>query len=129
MKRLVILFACMFLLLLGGGRYIDAGIYQISNSPSHSLEKKHRVKFTSQDTSNTLIEDADLDNNEDHPGGDLDGGITNKLFIKNYSFLDSWYLALSSQSFLSNSQKNFKIFTPFCGQSNPIYIVQRVLRI
>lgn len=129
MKKLVLLFACMFLLLLGGGRYANAGLYQLPNSHSHTLEGKHRVKFTSQNTDNTLIEDADLDNNdEDHSGGDLKSGISDNLLIKNYSFLDSWYLAISCQSLLDQCQ-NFKIFKPLSGQSNPIYITQRVLRI
>lgn len=129
MKKLVVLFACMFLLLLGGGRYTNAGIYQLPSSPSHGLEKKHRVKFTSQDSSNTLIEDVGLDTGEDLSGGGLGDEVSNKLFIKNYSFLDSWYLALSCRSLLSHCQVNFKIFAPFCGQSNPIYIIHRVLRL
>jgi len=128
MKKLVLLFACMFLLLLGGGRYANAGLYQIPNSHAHSYEGKHRVKFTSPSSDNTLIEDADLGADEDHPGDDVNNGFSDHLLIKNYSFLDSWYLALSCQSLLSQCQ-NFKIFEPFTGQSNPIYITQRVLRI
>jgi len=128
MKKLVLLFACMFLLLLGGGRYANAGLYQLPNSHSQKFEGKHRVKFTSQSSDNTLIEDADLDkSDEDYSGGDIKD-ISENLSIKNYSFLDSWYLALSCQSLLDQSQ-NFKVFEPFSGQSNPIYITQRVLRI
>lgn len=129
MKKTVLLFACMFLLLLGGGRYINAGIYQLPSSPFHNIETKHRVKFTSQDTSNTFIEDADLDTSEDHPDGNHKDELSDRLLIKNYSFLDSWYLALSCQSLLDHCQNNFKIFEPFCGQSNPIYIIHRVLRL
>jgi len=129
MKRLVVLFACMFLLLLGGGRYANAGLYQIPNCHSHTLEGKHRVKFTSQNSDNTIIEDADLNTDEGHFGDNLKDGISSKLFIKNHSFLDSWYLALSCWSLASYCPDNFKIFAPFCGPSNPIYITQRVLRI
>lgn len=128
MKKLVLLFACMFLLLLGGGRYADAGLYQIPNSHAHTYEGKHRVKFTSQSTDNSFIEDADLDLSDEDFSGEIKGGISDNLLIKNYSFLDSWYLALSCQSLLSQCQ-SFKFFEPFAGQSNPIYITQRVLRI
>lgn len=128
MRKLIVLFVYLGLLLLGGGQYLNAGTHQNSNS-SHSLEKKHRVKFTNQDSGSSLIEDADLDIDEEHLGGDIKDGISNKLFTGNYSLLDNWYLTISCQSLLNHCQKNFKIFTPFCGQTNPIYITQRVLRI
>ena len=131
MKKLAVLFVYVCLLLLSGSQYIYASIHQISTSThsTHSLEKRHRVKFTNQDSGNSLIEDA-LDIDEEHlGGGDIDDGIPNKFFIGNYSLLDKWYLTVSGQSLLVPYQKNFKIFAPFCGQSNPIYITNRVLRI
>ncbi|MBF7091588.1 hypothetical protein IUY40_08550 [Flavobacterium sp. ALJ2] len=127
MRKLIVLFVYLGLLLLGGGQYLNAGTHQ--NSNSHSLEKKHRVKFTNQDSGNSLIEDAYLDIDEEHLGGDIKDGISDKLFAGNYSLLDNWYLTISCQSLLNHCHKNFKIFTPFCGQTNPIYITQRVLRI
>ena len=129
MRKLIVLFVYLGLLLLGGGQYLNAGTHQKSNSSSHSLEKKHRVKFTNQDSGNSLIEDADIDIDEEHLGGDVKDEISDKLFAGNYSLLDNWYLTISCQSLLNHCQKNFKIFTPFCGQTNPIYITQRVLRI
>ncbi|MDN3673211.1 hypothetical protein QWY99_09130 [Flavobacterium branchiarum] len=129
MRKLIVLFVYLGLLLLGGGQYLNAGTHQNSNSSSHSLEKKHRVKFTNQDSSNSLIEDADIDIDEEHLGGDIKDGISDKLFTGNYSLLDNWYLTISCQSLLDHCQKNFKIFAPFCGQNNPIYITLRVLRI
>lgn len=129
MKKLVLLFACMFLLLLGGGRYADAGLYQIPNSYAQKYEGKHRVKFTSQTSDNSLIEDADLDlSDEDFSGDKIKGAASDNFLLKKQSFLDSWYLALSCQSLLDQCQ-NFKNFEPFSGQSNPIYITQQVLRI
>ena len=129
MKKLVVLFVYMCLLLLGGGQYLNAGTHQTSDSSSHSLEKKYRAKFTNQDSSNSLIEDADLDIDEEHLGGDIDDGIWNKIFTGNYNLLDNWYLTFSCQSLQNHYQRNFKLFTPFYGRSNPIYITQRVLRI
>lgn len=132
MKKLAVLFVYVCLLLLSGSQYIYASIHQIStstNSTHHSLEKRHRVKFTNQDTGNSLIEDA-LDIDEEHfGGGDIDDGIPNKFFIGNYNFFDRWYQTHSGEPLLNHYQKNFKIFAPFCGQSNPIYITHRVLRI
>lgn len=107
---------------------MNASTPQSSNSSSHSLQKKHRIKFTNQDSGNYLIEDA-LDIDEEHLGGDIDDGIWNKIFFANYSLLDNRCQTFFCQPLLNHYQKNFKIFTPFCGQSNPIYITQRVLRI
>ncbi|MCV9930136.1 hypothetical protein OIU83_20930 [Flavobacterium sp. LS1R49] len=130
MKRLFVVFVYLCLLLLGGGQYLNAGMHQNHNSSSQSLEKKHKIKFTNQDSGNSIIEDADLDIDEEHLNGDdIKDGISNKLFTENYSLLDNWYLTFSCQSILDYCQKNFKIFAPFCGQSNPIYITHRVLRI
>jgi hypothetical protein len=129
MKKLVVLFVYMSLLLLGGGQYLNAGTHHNSHS-SHSLENKHRVKFTNQDSGNSIIEDADLDVDEEHLGGnDIKDDVSNKLFAGNNSLLDNWYLTISCQSILDHYQKYLKNFVPFCGQSNPIYITQRVLRI
>ncbi|MBF4487322.1 hypothetical protein GIY83_01095 [Flavobacterium sp. SLB02] len=117
----------MNLLLLGGGQYLNAGTPK--NFHHHTLEKKHRVKFTNQDQGSSIIEDADVDLEEEYVGSDdLKDGLTNKLFATNYSLLDNWYLSFSSQTIV-NDYNRFKIFAPFCGQSNPIYITQQVLRI
>jgi len=130
MRKLAVLFVFMSLLLLGGSQHLFARTSQISTTSSHTLEKKHRVKFTNQDSSNSLIEEADLGIDEDHSGGDInDKLLPSKTFTGNYSLLSDWYLTFSNQSLLKSSYKNFKIFAPFCGQSNPIYITLRVLRI
>ena len=129
MKKLAILFVFLCLLLLGGSQHIYAGTRSISKTSSTTLEKKHRVKFTNQDSSNSLIEEADLGIDEEHLGGDINDSIPSRIYTGNYSLLSDWYLTFSSQSLLKSSHKNFKIFAPFCGQSNPIYITQRVLRI
>lgn len=128
MRKLVVLFVYLSLLLLGGGQYLNAGTHQSPNS-SHSLGQKHRIKFTNQDSGNSIIEDADLDIDEEHLGGDIKDGVSDRLFAGNYSLLDNWYLTISCQSALNLYQKNLKDFAPFYGKSNPIYITQQVLRI
>jgi hypothetical protein len=127
MRKLIVFLVFMNLLLLGGGQYLNAGTPQ--NFHHHTLEKKHRVKFTNQDQGSSIIEDADVDLEEEYLGSDdLKDGLTNKFFATNYSLLDNWYLSFSSQTIV-NDYNRFKIFVPFFGQSNPIYITQQVLRI
>ncbi|MFW0738128.1 hypothetical protein [Flavobacterium sp. N502536] len=127
MRKLVVFLVFMNLLLLGGGQYLNAGTPK--DTHPHNLEKKHRVKFTNQEQGSSIIEDADIDTEEEYLGSDdLKDGLTNKFFATNYSLLDSWYLSFASQTGV-NDYNRFKIFLPFCGNSNPIYITQRVLRI
>ncbi|MFH6999793.1 hypothetical protein ACHRVZ_17860 [Flavobacterium sp. FlaQc-57] len=127
MRKLVVFLVFMNFLLLGGGQYLNAGTPK--NPHLHNLEKKHRVKFTNQDQGSSIIEDADVDLEEEYLGSDdLKDGLTNKFFAANYSLLDNWYLSFSSQTIV-NDYNRFKFFVPFCGNSNPIYITQQVLRI
>lgn len=127
MKRIILFFVFVNFLLLSGGQFLNAST--IHNSATHNLEKKHNVKITNQEQGNSIIEDADFDFEEDSLG--KDGGnnkLTDKFFTENYSLLHGWYLTFSAQN-LSNDANRFKIFVPLYGQSNPIYITQRVLRI
>ena len=117
----------MNFLLFGGGQYIHAEILQ--NTPIHSIDKNHRIKFTSQDRGNSIIENADVDAEEDFSGNnDLNQKLTNKDFTSHYNLLNQWYLTFSRQ-IIVESYNHFEIFGSSCGQSNPIYITQRVLRI
>jgi len=96
---------------------------------SNPLENQ-KVKITTADHSSVVIEYADLDLDEEHLSYDeIQDGHSNKFFTEKYSLLDSWYLPIS-QRFISNYYYTlFKIFLPFCGNSSPIYITNRVLRI
>jgi len=125
MRKLVVFLTFMNFLLLGGGQYLNAETHLNSH---HTLEKRHRVKFTNNEQGSSIIEDADLDLDEEYFGDDFKGGLSNKFFATNYSLIDSWYLTLSRQS-AAKSSNHFDIFGSSCGQSNPIYITQRVLRI
>ena len=124
MRKLIVFLVFMNFLLLGGGQYLNAGTH---HSRQHAYEHKHRVKYTNQDQGSSIIEEADLD--EEHLGGDtFKNKAVSKTFTANYSLLDNWYLTFSSQ-IIVNYHSHFKFFVPFCGNSNPIYITQRVLRI
>ena len=124
MRKLIVFLVFMNFLLLGGGQYLNA---ETHHSSHHYLEKRHRVKYTTQDQGSSIIEDADVDLDEECLGNDtLKDGL--KLFATTYSILDGWYLTISHQ-IVANSFNRFEIFGSSCGQSNPIYITQRVLRI
>lgn len=126
MRKLIVFLVFMNMLLFGGGQYLNANTYGLPQH--HNLEKKHRVKFTSQDRGSSIIEDADIDVEEDLLGSDDVDGLTNKIFAASYSLVDDLYLSLSDQS-AANDSNRLKISTPLFGHSNPIYITQRVLRI
>lgn len=126
MRKLIVFLVFMNFLLLGGGQYLNAETHQ---TPHHNLERRHHVKFTNQDQGSSIIEDADLDLDEECLGTDnLKDDLNNKFFATNYSLVDSWYLAISRQIVVDTFNR-FEFFGSSCGQSNPIYITQRVLRI
>ncbi|MBF4517915.1 hypothetical protein IRZ71_16230 [Flavobacterium sp. ANB] len=124
MRKLIVFLTFMNFLLLGGGQYLNAETHLNSH---HLLEKRHRVKFTNNEQGSSIIEDADLDLDEEYLGSDKDG-LSAKFLATNYSLLNDFYLTISRQN-VANSYSLFEILGPSCGQSNPIYITQRVLRI
>lgn len=130
--RVVVFFVYLCFHLLGGGSYLHADTHHnpIGYSLTSNLDKNQRVRLTTADHHSIVIEYADLDLDEecinDH---DIKDAVANKFIAGKYRLLDSWYLPVS-QPFISNYYyKHFKIFTPFCGNSAPIYITNRVLRI
>jgi hypothetical protein len=126
MRKLVLFLTFINFLLLGGGQYLNAETHLNTH---HYLEKKHRVKFTNNEQGSSIIEDADLDLDEEYLGSDdLKDGFLTKFSATNYSLLNNLNLTFSRQ-IVANSYNLFEILGPSCGQSNPIYITQRVLRI
>ncbi|SFC96911.1 hypothetical protein [Flavobacterium phragmitis] len=127
MRKLIVFLVFMNMLLFGGGQYLNANTFGLSQH--HNFEKKHRVKFTNHERGSSTIEDAtDIDIEEDLLGKDDVDGLTNKFFAASYSLIDELYLTLSDQS-AANDSNRFKFSTPSFGHSNPLYITQRVLRI
>jgi hypothetical protein len=128
--RAIINLVSVFFLLQGGGQYLHANAHKAPITSAHNLEKKHRVRLSNQDSGNSIIEEADLDIDEEfHSGDDLHDGNSTKFLTAKQSLLDNWYLAFSHQFILDDYSKRIKIFAPFSGDSNPIYIRQQVLRI
>jgi hypothetical protein len=129
--RIVLFFVYLCFHLLGGGNSLHADTQHnhIAFSLTSTLVKNEQVKITNTNQAVTFIEDVDLNLEEEHFKDDVKDGISNNFFDRNYTLLDRWYLTFSGQSVLKHFHKDFKIFAPFCGQSNPIYITLRVLRI
>jgi hypothetical protein len=130
MRKVIVFFVYLSMLLLGGGQYISADTHIKKHTTSHQLEKKHRIKFTNQDQGSSLIEDADVDIDEEfHSGDKLKEGGSDKYAARQYSLQNSWYLPLSQSGAVNYSYKRFTVFPRFCSNSSTIYITQRVLRI
>lgn len=127
--RAVVLYVCLYLVMLCGGHAVFAGTHHSRSCypPVQGFPKK-QVKLTSADQGNSILDDADLDLDEDYLNGHDDAG-SNHLPAERYTLSDSWYLAFSPLLILNYYNKRFKTFPPFCGDSSPIYITQRVLRI
>jgi hypothetical protein len=130
--RVIVNFICLCFFLLGGGQYLHANTQSntICDSPSWNFVKKQQVKLRTAEPGSVLIEDADVDLDEEfHRGDDLNNGGGNKFFAVKHSLLDSWYLTFSSKFVFKDYSKQFEVFTPNCGYSNPIYLRIGVLRI
>jgi hypothetical protein len=125
--RAVILNIYLSFLLLCGGNHLYAATHHSSASHyfAQNLEKKQQVKHRNSNHHSSLEESDDVDSDEEfHIDGDING-----LFAGNLPLTSRWYLAFSAPLILKDYSKSIKIFAPFCGQSNPIYITQSVLRI
>ncbi|WP_269684836.1 hypothetical protein [Flavobacterium lacustre] len=130
MRVIVFLVYLCFHLLGGSSVHANTPENIIYDSLISNLSENQKVKITIADHASVVIEYADLDLDEEHLSCDeIQDGHSNNFFAEKYSLLDSWYLPIS-QRFISNYYYTlFKIFLPFCGNSSPIYITNRVLRI
>lgn len=130
--RIILKFIGLCLFLLIGGQYLHADTHSsaISDTPSWSFVKKNQIKLKTAEPGNVLIEDADLDLDEEfHSSDDLNKASANKILELKHSLLDSWYLTFSSTFVFKDCSKKHQIFSPNCGDSNPIYLRIGVLRI
>ncbi|MFM9987132.1 hypothetical protein [Flavobacterium sp.] len=130
--RIVTFFISLFLLLLGGKDYsyeVNQNSH-IGYSSTETLTKKLNVGFINEDFGVTVIDDTDSDLDEDHLSNeDVKEGSQNKLCFDKTNLQIVWFLSKFHLSILNYYNNRFRIFSHFCGFSNPIYILQRVLRI
>jgi hypothetical protein len=127
-----IFYIFLSLFLLGGGSYLHVETFpdHIGYSISSNFVKKEQVKHKNSNRKSIVIEEADIELDEEfHNDNECKiGGATNFL-VPNTNFLQNWYLNLYDHYYLKSNSKCTKTLAPFCGQSNPIYITQSVLRI
>lgn len=129
--RIVVFYVYLSLLLIIGGTALYVGTHYAHNSYStvHNPTKKAHAKLTNSNQSNSLIEDADIDLDEDYlRDHDTEDGTTKSLLVDRYALSVKWYLSFAPAVILSYN-KNFVNYLPLSGNSSPLYITQRVLRI
>ncbi|MES2573525.1 MAG: hypothetical protein V4572_01155 [Bacteroidota bacterium] len=130
--RAIIFYISLCFLLLSGGSYLYADMHNSSESSplTQNLKEKLQIKIRNTVPYTNLTESADIDLDEEfHSEDDAIDASANKIAAQNNSLLNNWYLTFSSQNVSKDYSKRIKIFAPFCGYSNPIYIRQQVLRI
>ncbi|RTY80871.1 hypothetical protein EKM05_14000 [Flavobacterium sp. GSP27] len=130
--KVVVFFLYLCFHLLGGENYAHAATHdsRVSNALTSSSVKNGEVRFANNDYSNSKVISAGFELEEEcFSGENLKNKDSDNFFTNKIDLTRSWYLLFSCQPVLNYYTKNFKIFAPFCGQSNPIYISQGVLRI
>lgn len=130
--RAIVFYTSLCFLLLFGGSYLYANKNHSSESPSftQNLPENQQIKVRTTVPFANLTESAAIDLDEEfHSDDNHMDTAANKVAAPNNSVLNNWYLAFSRQNISKDYTQRIKIFAPFCGYSNPIYIRQQVLRI
>lgn len=124
--RIVAFLTYLSFLLLGGKDYaaVNSNHNYFSNQ---NLTVDRQIKITTEDFSITLIEDLDLE--EEFRSENSNSSSENTFFVGKYSLINTLFSTNSHHFFLNYFDNFNKISPPITGNSNPIYITQRVLRI
>ena len=129
--RIAIFFLYLFFHLLGEGNVVYAA--SRDNDASITLQSevsnKEQLKYIQSVPNAILITSAEFDLEEELSSSDSFKSTNTAITDGKIHLAQAWYLNFTCQSVPNHYFKNFKIFSPSCGQSNPIYILQRVLRI
>ena len=121
-----------FTLLLTGGNKMQANLHKsvfvsISNLNRSSIEQG---QITILDHSYSLIEYSDFDLDEEFSHSDHhEDAKTNKLFQVKHSLLAKWYLSYGDSLENPHRHNVFYNCEPIRGQSTPVYITNKALRI
>lgn len=130
--RLIAFILYLNFLLLGGNQQLYAGMHQSPVAPASvsNLVEKKSDKISNKDQDTTLFEDTDLDLEEEYLTVEkAKGNSTTKLLLQKYSYPNSCQLGISRTVATKQDYTVHKNFPANFGQSSPIYITQRVLRI
>jgi hypothetical protein len=129
--KIAVFFLYLFFHLLGGGN-VDHAVSHGNVTASDLqafLSNRSQVKAIKTVPIGTLLTTAEFDLEEESSSSDSFKVTNTSISDGKYHLLQVWYQRFSCQSLLNYYHQNCKIFSPSCGQSNPIYILQRVLRI
>ena len=126
--RIVAFLTYFSFLLLGGKDYAAVNSNHNHNYFSNqNLAVDRQIKITTEDFNITVIEDLDLE--EEFRSENSNSSSENTFFVGKYSLINTLY-STNFHHFFLNFFDNFnEISLPITGNSNPIYITQRVLRI
>jgi hypothetical protein len=129
--RIAVFFLFLFFHLLGGGNVVHAASHG-TDSARHLqafFSNKNQVKSIKSVPNVMLLTAAEFDLEEESTSKDSFESTNTAITYREHHLSHAWYLNFSCQSLRNHYYKNFKIFALSCGQSNPLYILQRVLRI
>jgi hypothetical protein len=131
--KIIFYFVALCFLLLGVRSTSFASTHESKNSYASSFQyfsQKGQIKTINEDHNILLIEDTDLDLEEEYHGDNsVKESPKTNFFIGKYILLNTLYSS-NCQKFTSNFCVNrFNIVPHLSGNTCPIYITQRVLRI
>ena len=126
MRRVSLIIFVFFLLLGGGCRFYARTSQPLNNLiSSENVTKSHPIKVTNKSTNCLIIEESEVDLEEEYDNtNDIKPLNTEKKIFTSHG-----YSILFALNIFNNSLNNIKYLPQFSGQSNPLYITQRVLRI
>lgn len=104
-----------------------AHFYSVSDFSSHNQKIEPYSIGNSADL-NRFIEESDLDSTEEN-NNNSNNNNSNKIGTLNNGLVNQWEMEFLGEVVLKNSFKGFKNFKPYTAYSQPLYILQRVLRI
>lgn len=131
--RIITFFIFLSFLLLGCKEYSYGSVHQSKNSYNsffQSFSQKRQIKSINEDHSIILIEDTDVDLEDEYVAANcVKGSNGTHFFIGKYILHNTLY-SIHCRKFTSNYCDNrFKTLPHLSGNTCPIYITQRVLRI
>jgi hypothetical protein len=105
-----------------------AHFYSVSDSSSHNQKIDQPCSLSNSADWNRIIEESDLDSSEEN-NNNSNFNKSNKIVALSNGLVNQWEIEFLGEVVLQNSFKGFKNFKPYAAYSQPLYILQRVLRI
>lgn len=101
----------------------------VCESSSHNQNIEQSFSFSNSLDSNRIIEESDLDSTEENNNNNPNFNKSNKIASLSNGLVNQWEIEFLGEIVLKNNFKGFKNFESYTVYSQPLYILQRVLRI